>query len=94
MSGYKVACVTIDYDSEYDDYRQIDAIGFRSETGGTILRTPGEVVEMIEKQDHTVVVEYKGTTTEVVAATDEGGRYVRSERTDTGEDALLKQPPC
>lgn len=94
MAGYKVVCVTLDYDSPHDDCRRIDLLGFRSKTGKTITRTPRQVYEMIEDEGHTVVVDYKGETTELDAATREGTRYVRAESTDTAEDPLLKKPPC
>lgn len=94
MAGYRVVCVVIDYDSPHDDCRCVEALGFRSQSGGTITRTPAEVYGMIEEAGDTVVVDYREETLKLVAATRDGTRYVRTEDEDTAEDALLNKQTC
>lgn len=94
MARYEVRCVTIDYESPYDDCRSIEEIGFPAEDGVTTTRTPAQVYEMIEEEDHTVIVGYRGSQRKVVGATDGATKYVRTEPEDTEEDTLLKQPSC
>lgn len=94
MSRYKVECVTLDYDSQYDDCRCIEEIGFRTESGGITTRTPRQVYEMITQNGDTVLVEYRGDFTEVNGATNRTKKYVRTESTDTEDDILVKKPSC
>lgn len=94
MAKYQVSCVTIDENSEYDDCRCIEQIGFPAEEGGTATRTPAQVYDMIEEDGHTVVVEHGGTETTVIGATHGSTKYVRTEPNDTEDDNLLKQPSC
>lgn len=94
MAKYEVICVTVDEDSEYDDCRCIDWIGFPAEGGGTATRTSAQVHDMIEEDGDTVVVEHQGTETTVIAVTRGSTKYVRTEPTDTEDDNLLKQPIC
>ncbi|MFH5800640.1 hypothetical protein [Haladaptatus sp. CMAA 1911] len=94
MSRYKVECVSLDYDSQYDDCRRVEEIGFRTESGGITTRTPRQVYEMINQDGDTVLVEYRGDLTEVIGVTHGTTKYVRTESTDTEDDALLKKPSC
>jgi len=94
VTGYEVICVTLDYDSEYEDCRRIDEVGFRTPDGSTATRSPEQVWAMIERDGDTVVVEYRGERSELVAVTEDGRRYVRTEPEDTPEDPLLKKQPC
>ncbi len=94
VTGYEVICVTLDYDSEYEDCRCIDGLGFRTPDGSTTTRSPEQVWEMIERDGDTVVVEYRNEQSELVAVEDDGRRYVRTEPEDTPEDPLVKKQPC
>ncbi len=94
MAQYKVECVTLDYDSQYDDCRCIEELGFRTEGGGITTRTPRQVYEMVEQNGDTVLVEYRGNLTEVVGVTHGATKYVRTRSTDTGNDDLVKKPSC
>lgn len=94
MAKYEVKCVDIDKGSQYDDCRCIERIGFPTKSGGTAVRTPEQVHDMIEEDGDTVVVKHRGTETEVIAATHGTTKYVRTAPTDTKDDNLLKQPGC
>jgi hypothetical protein len=94
MTRYKVECVTIDYDSPYDDCRRIERIGFEAAAGGITTRTPTQVYEMVEEDGDTVLVEYRGEVSAVRGATRDGQDYVRTEPTDTADDVLMKKPNC
>lgn len=94
MARYKVECVTIDYDSQHDDCRRIERIGFEAAAGGITTRTPTQVYEMVEEDDDTVLVEYHGDVSTVRGVTRDGRRYVRTESADTEDDVLMKKPKC
>ena len=94
MARYKVECVTIDYDSQYDDCRRIERLGFQATAGGLTTRTPTQVYEMVEDDDHTVFVEYHGDVSRVEGAVRDGRKYVRTEPTDSEDDVLMKKPNC
>ncbi len=94
MAGYEVICVVLDYDAPHEDCRCIDELGFRTPDGSTATRSPEQVWAMIEQDDDTVVVEYRGEQSELVAVEDGGQRYVRTAPEDTPEDPLLKKQPC
>lgn len=94
MGAYEVICVTLDYDSPYDDCRRLDSLGFESTTGGITRKTPTEVHELAANHEDTVYVTYHGERREVRPAERDGQRYVRTTDEDTAEDPLLKQPSC
>lgn len=86
--------MTLDYDSQYDDCRCVEEIGFRTESGGITTRTPRQVYEMIKQDGEIVLVEYRGELTEVTGATHGTTKYVRTASTDTEDDTLMKKPGC
>lgn len=94
MASYRVACVSMDYDAEHDDCRCIEEIGFQTESGRIVTRTPAQVHTMIVDEDHTVVVEYKDEQSRLEAVTKDGVDYVRSADEDTPDDTLMKKPSC
>lgn len=94
MARYRVACVTIDPGSQYDDCRCIESIGFPAPDGGIVTKTPAAVYEWVEHHGHTVIVEHNKRRTEVHGATHGNTNYVRTEPTNTNEDTLLEQPRC
>lgn len=94
MPTYPVKCITMESNPDYEDCRGIETIGFPGQDTPTAERTPAQVYDMIEEEDVKVVVEHEGEETEVVQATYEGTKYVRTEPNDTPEDNLLKQPEC
>lgn len=94
MARYEIICVDVDQNSEYDDCRCIERIGFPAESEGIATRTPAEVYDMIEEDGHTIFVEHEGSETEVIADTHGDTKYVRSSPNDTEDDNLLEQPSC
>jgi hypothetical protein len=94
MSDYEVECVSVDYDSPYDDCRAIEAVGFESVEGGITRMDPAEVHRMIADSEDEVHVVYHGERTTVLPVTDGERRYVRAADEDTSEDPLMKQPSC
>lgn len=87
-----VRCV--DVDSNPEDCRDIERIGFDAKEGGIATRTPAQVYDLIEKEGYDVVVEYLGSQTDVNAVKRGTTKYVRSEPNDTENDNLLKQDSC
>lgn len=94
MARYEIICVDINQNSEYDNCRCIERIGFPAESGGTATRTPAEVYDLIEEGGHSIFVEHNGTETGVIADKYNGTKYVRSFLNDTEDDNLLEQPSC
>jgi hypothetical protein len=94
MASYEVACVSMDYDADVDDFRCIEEIGFETRSGTITTRTPAEVHEMIAGDGKVVVVTYKRERFQLEAVERDGERYVRTAETDTSEDVLLKKPSC
>ncbi|MEF8774564.1 MAG: hypothetical protein V5A23_09160 [Halobacteriales archaeon] len=94
MAEYEVQCVSVDYDSPFDDCRAIEEVGFEAVGGGFTRKTPGEVRRLIEEEGHTVYVVYHDERAEVRAVPGDEGWYVRARPEDTPEDPLLKQPSC
>lgn len=94
MATYKVECVDQDPSSSYDDCRCIERIGFPSTSGGTVYQTPEEVYDIIEVDGDNVVVEHRGSRTQVEGVKRGSTKYVRSEPNDTKNDNLLKQTSC
>lgn len=94
MADYEVECVSVDYDSPYDDCRSIETVGFESVDGGITRMDPADVHRMIADSGDEVHVVYHGERSRVRPATDGDARYVRAADEDTAEDPLLKQPSC
>lgn len=94
MATYEVECVNVNQSSKYDDCRCIESIGFPAKGGGITTRTPAQVYDWVENEGRRVVVEHRGSKTEVVGATHGTTKYVRTEPNDTKDDNLLKQSPC
>lgn len=87
-----VQCVNVENNPQ--DCRDIKRIGLPAEGGRIATRTPAQVYDLIEKEGRSVVVEHKGTRTDVNPVKRGSTKYVRSEPNDTKEDNLLKQPSC
>ncbi|MEF8882510.1 MAG: hypothetical protein V5A34_08320 [Halapricum sp.] len=94
MAEYEVQCVSVDYDSQYDDCRAIETLGFDATDGGFTRKTPAEIHRLVAETDNTVYVVYHNERSDLRAVTDGDRRYVRTEPTDSSEDPLLKQPSC
>ncbi|WP_080509711.1 DUF3892 domain-containing protein [Haloarcula japonica] len=87
-----VRCVNVDTNPQ--DCRDIETIGFDAEEGRIATRTPAQVYDLIEKEGYNVVVEHNGERTDVNAVKRGTTKYVRSEPNDTKNDNLLKQDSC
>lgn len=94
MADYEVQCVSLDYDSQFDDCRAIEVVGFDAVGGGFTRKTPEQVHRLLAEEGHGVYVVYHGERSTVRAVTDGERRYVRAAEEDTPDDPLLKQPSC
>jgi len=94
MGSYQVECVSLDYDSQYDDCRAIQTIGFEAVDGGFTRRTPEEVHRLVADEDHSAYVIYHDERSTLRPVRDGKHRYVRAAPEDTPDDPLLKQPSC
>lgn len=88
----EVLCVTMEEDPDYPDCRGIAKIGLPGAKTEVVTKTPPEVHELLEERD--IYVQHEGEKTDLIQATYEGYKYVRTEPNDTEEDNLLKQESC
>lgn len=89
--SWEVVCITRDEDSEYDDCRCIDELGYVVAANRRFIdaRTASLRIESGNKQFH---VEVDGETAPLEAAGEYPLHYVRTRETDTPDDPLFSLP--
>lgn len=91
--SWEVLCVDVDEDSEYDDCRAVDEIGFRV-AAGLRRKTMDTAAVMVESGNTDYHVTVDGERVPLQPVVDEPPRYLRTLDEDSSTDPLLDLPTC
>tara|TARA_A100001037_G_scaffold303684_1_gene338340 strand:+ start:10690 stop:10980 length:291 start_codon:yes stop_codon:yes gene_type:complete len=93
MHSWEVTCIELRENSEYDDCRSIEKIGFKV-ASQIQKRNIDQAYSMIESNLTNYHVVVNGEDIALVSANVGDIRYVRTEGSDTSEDPLMKLGKC
>lgn len=92
MASFPVACITKRGD-HYNAHERITHIGIDT-TQGRQQYTSEQVISWIEKHTHSFSVSRGGRTSDVIVATHNGRKYLKTTADGYSPDNLLALPEC
>ncbi len=92
MARFQVVCIT-KRGGHYNPHERISHLGIRTAQGRSVY-TQEQIISWVESRQHTFFVANAGRTAEVVVATRNGRKYLKTTADGADPSNLLSRPDC